>query len=218
MIEEVGFATNPDPRCLSVLLLDTSASMSGASIEALNEGLTSFQQDIQQDDLARRRVDIAIVTFGNGGVQIAQQFTKAQDFRAPTLSAGGNTPMGAAILTALDMLQKRRQLLQENATKLYLPWVFLITDGAPTDHWQNAATRVHSAEQNRECLFFAVGVANADMDTLAQISVREPLKLSGLKFKELFLWLSESQKRVSASRLGEQVPLPAPSGWTTITV
>src|ERR1022692_2452903 len=59
------FAENPDPRCACVLLLDTSGSMSGSPIDALNQGLQTFQSDIQEDALAKRRVEIAIVTFGS---------------------------------------------------------------------------------------------------------------------------------------------------------
>jgi uncharacterized protein YegL len=54
---------------------------------------------------------------------------------------------------------------------------------------------------------FAVGVEGANMDILSSITPRA-LKLDGLKFKELFLWISQSQKRVSASKPGEQTPLP----------
>jgi uncharacterized protein YegL len=53
------------------------------------------------------------------------------------------------------------------------------------------------------------------MQRLAEIAVRPPLKLDGLKFVELFVWLSQSQKRVSASKVGEQTGLP-PVGWTSV--
>ncbi len=86
----VEFADNPDPRCPCVLLLDTSGSMSGAPIDALNEGLRTFQADIQEDALARRRVEVAVITFG-GVVQTVQDFAIAGDFVAPTLTASGGT-------------------------------------------------------------------------------------------------------------------------------
>jgi uncharacterized protein YegL len=211
----VEFVENPDPRCPCILLLDTSASMSGAPIEALNQGLRTFQTDVRQDDLAKRRVEIAVVTFGQGGVQTLQDFVTVDQFEAPHLSAGGVTPMGNAINLALDMLQKRKEQYKSAGILYYRPWMFMITDGAPTDQWQQAAKRVHKEEEARGMAFFAVGVANADMKTLAQIAVRQPLLLEGLKFTELFLWLSQSQKRVSASQVGEQIALP-PAGWSTI--
>ena len=56
-------------------------------------------------------------------------------------------------------------------------------------------------------------------NTLAQISVREPLRLSGLRFRDLFQWLSSSMKSVSRSTPGTDVPLtnPAvPGGWASV--
>lgn len=115
------FANNPDPRCACVLLLDTSASMSGAPIDALNQGLKAFQQDLQEDGLAKRRVEIAIVTFGSGGVQTMQDFITAGEFTAPTLVEGGDTPMGAAIQTGLDLVRDRKAVYKQNGVVYYRP-------------------------------------------------------------------------------------------------
>src|SRR5215470_10189545 len=92
----VEFADNPEPRCPCVLLLDTSGSMRGEAIKALNEGLKSFKEELSQDTLASRRVEIAIVTFG-GDVQVVQEFITVDEFTAPTLEANGLTPMGTGI-------------------------------------------------------------------------------------------------------------------------
>jgi uncharacterized protein YegL len=212
----VEFEDNPDPRCPCILLLDTSSSMADDPIEALNEGLQAFQVDIKKDDLARKRVEVAIITFGNNGVQLMQSFVTVDRFEAPMLTAGGNTPMGTAIEQAINILQERKLLYQENGIPYYRPWIFMITDGAPTDAWQRAAQHIRTEEQAKALAFFAVGVNNADMDLLAQISVRKPLRLQGLKFTDMFLWLSRSQQRVSSSKVGELTALPPPSGWAEV--
>lgn len=219
MSEQISFASaefadNPEPRCPCVLLLDVSASMRGAPIEELNHGLQAFQAQLLEDSLAMKRVEVSIVTFGP--VDIAEPFQGAESFQAPILSSQGATPMGEAIETALDLVQTRKNDYRQNGIAYYRPWIFLITDGAPTDNWQHAAAMVKEGEGSKAFAFFAIGVEGADMETLAQISVREPLKLDGLKFQELFRWLSSSLRSVSQSTPGESVPLESPSGWASV--
>lgn len=217
-LEDVEFSDNPDPRCPCVLLLDISGSMQGDPIAALNHGLQIFQTDICRDALARRRVEVALVTFGNGGVQTQQDFITVDKFSVPTLMAGGNTPMGEAIQRGLDMLRARKDQYINNGIAYYRPWIFLITDGEPTDEWRSAAQRVHEEEARKGVVFFAVGVPGANMQTLAQIAVpqRPPKMLQGLNFDALFLWLSQSQQRVSNSKIGDQTALPPADGWAVV--
>jgi uncharacterized protein YegL len=206
---DVEFAMNPDPRCACVLLLDTSASMAGAAIEALNQALQAFQRDLQEDPLARRRVEIALVTFGNGGVTRMQDFVSAGAFVAPQLETGGTTPMGEAITLALEIVLQRKSEYKKNGVAYYQPWIFMLTDGAPDPDspWKRAAERVRAEMSSKSLVFFAVGVAGADRAVLSAITPRA-LMLEGLKFCELFIWLSQSQKRVSGSKPGEQAALP----------
>jgi uncharacterized protein YegL len=212
----VEFATNPEPRCACVLLLDVSGSMAGAPVAALNEGLRAFASDIQTDALARQRVEVAVVTFGGDGVQVEQDFVTAGDYTPATLRSGGGTPMGEAIDRALDLVHARKQTYKANGVAYYRPWVFLITDGEPTDEWRAAAKHVHEAEEANALAFFAVGVDKANLDVLQTIAVRQPLKLRGLQFVELFVWLSQSQRQVSSSRPGDQTALPAVEGWAVV--
>jgi uncharacterized protein YegL len=215
--DAVEFAENPEPRCPCILLLDTSGSMKGEPLEALNEGLRTFQQELDRDSLAKKRVEVAIVTF-NSDVEVVQDFVTADDFNPPVLKAKGLTHMGEAILRGLDMLQVRKALYREHGVSYYRPWLFLITDGEPQGEseelFEQATQRIRDDEANKHVAFFAVGVEAADMSRLSQISVREPLKLKGLNFKELFVWLSASMQQVSQSaQMDEQLPLP-PVNWT----
>jgi uncharacterized protein YegL len=214
------FATNPEPRLPCVLLLDVSGSMAGKPIAELSQGLLDYRTELQNDPLASRRVEVAVVTFG-GQVRTACGFTTAEGFQPPALRADGNTPMGAAIEEALAMVQQRKRAYRDNGISYFRPWVFLITDGVPTDSWQGAAEKVKQGEEARAFCFFAVGVEGADLNVLGQIAVRQPLKLQGLRFHDLFQWLSSSQRSLSHSQPGEEdrVKLSnptAPGGWATV--
>ncbi|TWT89849.1 von Willebrand factor type A domain protein [Pseudobythopirellula maris] len=215
----VEFAENPEPRVPCVLLVDTSTSMQGPPINELNSGLAAYRDELLADPLASKRVEVAIVTFG-GHVERKTEFTTAANFDPPTLQPRGGTPMGQGIRTALDMIEERKNAYRENGIGYYRPWIFMITDGEPNDHWKPIVSRVHTGEQTKAFCFFAVGVEGANMEILGEICVRKPLWLDGLKFRELFSWLSNSQQAVSRSSPGDEVPLEdptsGPSGWAQI--
>ena len=208
------FADNPEPRCACLLLLDTSESMQGEKIRELNAGLVEFALQLRADAMASKRVEVAIVTFGP--VEVVQQFVTADSFLAPDLKATGNTPMGAAILRAADLIAQRKKAYRENGIGYYRPWIFMISDGAPTDDVRRAQDVIKQSEKSKSFMFYSVGVSGADMNALAKISVRQPLRLKGLAFNQLFVWLSHSLSSVSRSQTSDTPSLdnPAgPNGW-----
>ncbi len=215
--EVAEFAENPEPRCPCVLLLDTSGSMHGEPIAQLNAGLLAFHDTLLKDRLACLRVEIMIVTFG-GKVETQQDFITADRFTPPALTAHGSTPMGAAIHLALDKLEERKMIYKKAGTPYYRPWVFLLTDGEPTDEWRQAAERVRASEERKGVAFFAVGVDKANLSILGQIAPasRPPRTLRGLDFQTMFVWLSQSLTSVSHSKIGEQVPLKPADGWSVV--
>ena len=88
----------------------------------------------------------------------------------------------------------------------------MITDGEPQGESDNIVTqvaqRLRDDEANKRVVFFAVGVENANMGCLGEIVVRTPLKLMGLNFAEMFVWLSASMQKISQSKPDDMVALP----------
>ena len=217
--DAVEFAENPEPRCPCVLLLDTSGSMQGAPVAALNDGLRTFKENLTRDSLAARRVEVAVITF-DSEVNVVQDFITADQFEPPELTAQGLTHMGAAIHKALDLIQARKTQYRANGVAYYRPWVFMITDGAPQGEpdgvIEQATQRIKADEASKHVAFFAVGVEGADMTRLTQLVVRTPVKLIGLNFAEMFVWLSASMQAVSQSKIDDQQVALPPPGWGTV--
>ncbi|WP_116812888.1 vWA domain-containing protein [Steroidobacter cummioxidans] len=214
------FIDNPENRCPCVLVLDTSGSMQGRPIAELNEGLAQFKRELLTDEMATKRVEVSVVGFGP--VQVLSPFATPDVFTPPILDANGDTPMGAAITQAISLVEQRKQEYRQFGIAYYRPWIFLITDGAPTDAWQDAAASLQRGQREKKFQFFAVGVQGANMDILKQIAgpERTPLMLKGLQFRELFSWLSNSLGAKSRSQVGNEevvVENPvSPTGWATV--
>jgi len=146
-----------------------------------------------------------------------QAFVTVDQFEPPVLEANGGTPMGEAVQRSLALLRERKEIYKQNGLDYFRPWMFLITDGKPTDKgWEAAAELVKHDELRRGVIFFGVGVEKADMRVLSRFSdERPPLKLKGLAFGDLFVWLSKSLSAIAHSRPGEQTPLP-PVIWGSV--
>ena len=207
--DEIQFAENPEPRCPCVLVVDVSTSMLGERMDELNAGIATFSQELNGDPLASLRTEVAIVTFGVLA-EVAQDFVTVDRFEAPTLVANGTTSMSAGIHLALDKIEERKKSYNDNGIDYYRPWLFLITDGEPTElpaEVEIASARLRDAQENKSVAAFFVGVEGANLEKLAQISPTKPLLLKGLEFSSMFVWLSQSMSRVSASQAGDAVTL-----------
>lgn len=210
---------NPSPRCPVALVLDTSGSMDGAPIQALNAGAQLFIEEVQGHDLARWSVDLAVYTAG-GQAQCLQKFIGIEQISgiAP-MYANGQTPLGAAVGMALNDLEARKKAYRDNGVPYYQPWLVIISDGTPTDSWQDTAQRARQLAEKRKLVSLPVGVDGADLRILGQFSDKPAVALQGLKFVEFFRWLSASMARVSASTSSDaSVALPSMGPWGEVRV
>ena len=114
---DVALATNPEPRCPCVLLLDTSGSMGAivsntgedtgkttqvdgqtyrvvtggvSRIDLLNEGLRAYQTEVISDPLAAQRVEVSVITFG--GTMCWSSQRSASQYQANMHSAPTTSP------------------------------------------------------------------------------------------------------------------------------
>jgi len=214
MLEQETFgppkiAAPNEPHLACVLLLDTSGSMSGPPIDSLNQALQDFKEKVSLDEMAQKRVDIAIVEF-NSTVRVVQPFMPILEMSPITLQATGSTAMGAGIDTAIDMVKERNRFYSNLGTPVFKPWIFMITDGGPTDSIENVINRIQQEENkgsHGKLKFFALGVPGFDKNTLFRLTNRV-MELRDTNFSGIFNWMSESMVSISVSRVGDEAPLP----------
>lgn len=197
-----------------VLLVDISGSMIGRSMEELNEGLLEFGTALEQDEQARGCADICVISFSSG-IRTEVPFCPAANYISPQLSAGGLTSMNQAILEGLYVIEERKNLYKSYGISYFRPWMFLLTDGEPTDtgHERIAKQKLIEAIRGRKLNFFPMGIGNANIIKLKSYTPDGSgivLKASASNFKEAFVWLSNSIGVVTNSTDAEAaIPMPA---------
>lgn len=200
-----------EPHLACALLLDTSGSMTGTAIFKLNQGIKKFKANIMKDQIAQKRVDVALITF-NSKVEVYSDFTPISKMPTPEFIASGKTNMAEAVNTAVDVVNKRTEMYNKLGTPCYKPWIFMITDGASTSgerEMDEAAARVRNEEatgsHGRLC-FWAIGVNDYDEEDLFKLTDRV-IELDNEDFEGIFDWLSESFSFISQSTIGDEIEL-----------
>lgn len=192
------------PRLPIYLLVDTSASMFGAKIEAVNAGLQSFTAALRQDPQALECAAISVITFATDAKQL-MPLTDAGSFSPPTLAAAGGTSFGDALRTLANAINRETRKRTTEYRGDWRPMTFLMTDAQPTDtddsnHWRTGLAEYQRVAADWKCLLVAIGCgANADLQLLNEITnvvLRMP-DMTPEVFASLFQWISQSVRTVS---------------------
>jgi len=211
--------SNVEQRTPCVLVLDCSASMSSSGrIDALNEGLRAFEAALKDDDVASQRVMVKVLAFGGDAeVSAVTDWTDAWFFQAPTLKANGNTPMGAAMEQAHAEIEFIKEELRGGGISYTRPWIFLMSDGAPTDSgWEEAAARSREAVLAKKAMVWLIGVPGVQAAPMQAFAGPDTAvyQVDGAEFGGMFQWLSSSLSTAASSAPGETLQLEAPSRIT----
>ena len=190
-------------------LLDTSGSMGGEPIQRLNDGLNGLVRSLQSDDNADI-IDIAVITFG-GSVNVTMPHTPISRIEADfNLSASGLTPMGEGLLKAAEITNERRRLYNANGVMTFKPWIFMITDGEPTDSIESAKQELMKLQDNDKLKLWILGIPGYDKEPLKGLTNDGLiLELRDFDLKTALNWVNKSMANVSHSAPGE-MPKMAP--------
>ncbi|MFH1690614.1 MAG: VWA domain-containing protein [Candidatus Eisenbacteria bacterium] len=146
-----------------IVLADVSGSMGvDGKIQALNHAVREMIGAFQDESDLRAEIHVAVMTFG-GTAQTHMKLEPARDASWSDLGASGGTPMGAAFDLA-------RELVEDHAvipSRAYRPTIVLVSDGQPTDAWQEPLQALLGSERGGKAFRMALAIgADADHDVL----------------------------------------------------
>lgn len=190
------------------LLIDTSGSMAGAPLQAVNQGVALLYNELVNTPQAVETAWISMITFNTNAQQVVP-LTEVLQFNPPVLQASGSTALGEALRLLEQALD--RELVANSGERKgdYKALVFLLSDGEPTDEWQSALHALKRRTQHRPATLIALGCGGgANMDVLRQIG-DVTLRMADATpdaISSFFKWVSDSIKTasVSASRAGSE--------------
>lgn len=185
-------------------VLDTSGSMYGASISALNHAVEETTEALKT--LAQSNGDadlkIAVLEFNSGCRWVTSNGPEsAEDFEWEYLDAGGMTDIGAA-LRELDSKLSRHEFLKSVVGAL-MPVIVFMTDGFATDNYESALEEIRRNKwfTHGTKIGFAIG-DDADLKMLSSVvgNSEAVIKTTDLElFKRLMRFVS-----VRASMIASQ--------------
>ena len=152
-------------------LVDTSGSMSGDKIGAVNDAIRETVPDLK--DLSSSNPDAAIkiaaLQFDTDVCWLNPQPIDSEDFYWSDLRAGGLTALGLALNNLNEKLSKT-QFLQEAAGS-YAPVLILLSDGGPTDDYSSALNNIKQNNWFKYAIKIAIAIGNdADKEMLTQFA------------------------------------------------
>ena len=199
--------------------LDVSGSMVAETsrgtkrIDEMNAAFSRFLEAMKGNEVVADSADIAVLTFG-GEVEVALQMmpisqVEPQTFAVKEMSL---TPLGEAILTAVQLLDIRKQGYKENGMKYFQPWLVVITDGEPegsgaAEAMDEAVREINQLEQEGKVVIFPVGIGtDVDFRELERVSLKRegPIRVDEENLSAFFDFLNASSEQVVTGSLGTE--------------
>lgn len=151
-------------------LIDTSGSMEGRSIAAVNDAMREVLPDIQDisNNNADAKIKLAVMSFSSGTNWETTEPQDLDSYRWKDLEAGGVTDMGAAF-RELNSKLDRNAFLQDPAG-VKMPVIILISDGEPTDDFREGLKVLQQNKWYKRSLKVALGVDDANMDVMEEFT------------------------------------------------
>ncbi|MET0394574.1 MAG: VWA domain-containing protein [Chitinophagaceae bacterium] len=195
-------------------LLDTSGSMYGEPIQALNNALSGMINTLRSDPQALDSLWLSIITFDREVKEVVP-LTELVNFQLPEITCpqSGPTNMGEALLLLTTKVPKEVRKGDANQKGDWKPLLFIMTDGSPSDiaAFKEAVPKIKALRFGAIVACSAGAKAKDEYlkeltDAVVHLDTADSLTL-----KQFFKWVSDTIEQGNKSQgTGENVNLPAP--------
>lgn len=189
-------------RLLTYICIDTSGSMKGEPIEAVNVGLQSLLSALRQNPYALDSVYLSIFTF-DSEIKNVLPLTALEDVTLPIISTpdSGPTFLGKMLEELVNTVQSEQILGSINQKGDWRPILILLTDGKPSDvmAYNNAIPQIKSLNFGNIVACAAGPKAAPNVlkkltDTVVSLDT-----MDSNSFAQFFQWVSASVAQTSVS-------------------
>lgn len=204
-------------RLLTYLLIDTSGSMIGEPIEAVNTGLGALLSALRQNPYALETVHLSITTF-DSNVTTVLPLTALEDVQIPVITCprSGATLLGEALKYIAASVKKDLNPAADGNKADWAPMLIVLTDGKTTDllEFEEAIPQIKALGFGNIVACAAGPKADPQQLKALTDNVVSLDTMDARGFSAFFQWVSEtvggnSQKVGAASSSNDLPPPPA---------
>ncbi|MGI5454318.1 vWA domain-containing protein [Streptomyces sp. CA-249302] len=200
-----------------VVLADVSGSMGEPQekIDVLNECIRRMLSDFATADVGRGVIHVGVIAFSQDGAVLHQELVPAAKASWTDMQARGGTPLGAALALA-------DELLRDEATvppRAFSPTLILVSDGKPTDDWEEALDRLLDSPKGSKATRLAVAIGGPGMTEQAKAVLRRFVsdEASGVfeaqdvsRIQQYFRWVTVTVTQRAQSTRPDRAPVLNP--------
>jgi uncharacterized protein YegL len=203
-------------------LLDTSGSMRGEPIQALNNALSGMINTLRSDAQALDSLWISIITYDREVNEIVP-LTELVSFQLPEITCpqSGPTMTGAGLKYIIQQVKKDVKKGSPTQKGDWKPLLFVFTDGKPSDMPAYREKIIEIKNLNFGAVVGCAAGPKADEVILKELTdnVVHLDSADSSTLKQFFKWVSETIEQGNKSQgTGESVTLPPPPSEITVVI
>ena len=155
-----------------IFMIDTSGSMGGNKIAALNTAVRESLDEVGEisHNNADAQIKVGALEFSSDAQWMYPQLEDSESFQWQDLQAGGLTSFGAALDELNSKLSKSHGFMSE-PTGTRAPAIILLSDGEPTDEYKHALEKLKGNNWFKIAVKVAIAIGDdANKDVLAEFT------------------------------------------------